>query len=206
MVRVAISVEGATEERFSELVLKPYLEQKNIFITPINMRGNINLRRVKREIEILTRSFDFVTTFYDFYGFKGKEHQDTKDTLESKMTQDINIDIVKKVIPYVQMYEFEGLIFSNPSILSSELIHKDKNLSVEDWANNILVDFENNPEKINNSEQTAPSKRLMKYTNYTKTTHGPNIAYKIGLAEIREKCKGFDKWLKTIENLVENRQ
>ena len=30
MVRVAISVEGATEERFSELVLKPYLEQKNI--------------------------------------------------------------------------------------------------------------------------------------------------------------------------------
>jgi hypothetical protein len=84
------------------------------------MRGNINLRRVKREIEILTRSFDFVTTFYDFYGFKGKEQQETKDTLESKMTQDINIDIVKKVIPYVQMYEFEGLIFSNPSILSSE--------------------------------------------------------------------------------------
>ena len=37
MVRVAISVEGATEERFSELVLKPYLEQKNIFITPINI-------------------------------------------------------------------------------------------------------------------------------------------------------------------------
>lgn len=33
MVRVAISVEGATEERFSELVLKPYLEQKYFYYT-----------------------------------------------------------------------------------------------------------------------------------------------------------------------------
>lgn len=201
MVRVAISVEGTTEERFTELVLKPYFMQKNIYITPINMKGDINLRRVKRELENLAYSFDFITTLYDFYGFKGKEDQDTKESLEDKILQNINPNIINKVIPYVQMYEFEALLFSNSSILGRELTHIERNISVETWANDILNQFENKPEKINNSEQTAPSKRLLNFTNYMKTTHGPNIVKNIGLDEIREKCQGFNSWIEKIERL-----
>lgn len=37
MVRVGISVEGATEERFIKITLVPHFMQKNIFITPVSM-------------------------------------------------------------------------------------------------------------------------------------------------------------------------
>ena len=70
MVRVGISVEGTTEERFVEMVLSPYLAQKNIYITPISMNGDVKLDRVKNELKKIGNSFDYVTTFYDFYGFR----------------------------------------------------------------------------------------------------------------------------------------
>ncbi|MGV8948978.1 MAG: DUF4276 family protein [Candidatus Paracaedibacter sp.] len=58
----------------------------------------------------------------------------------------------------------------------------------------------NNPEAINDSRETAPSKRLEKHTTYRKTTYGPNIAKEIGLSEIRQKCAGFDTWISMIES------
>ena len=41
MVRIGISVEGSTEVRFIQMLLQPYLEKQNIFVTPVSMRGNI---------------------------------------------------------------------------------------------------------------------------------------------------------------------
>jgi hypothetical protein len=96
------------------------------------------------------------------------------------------------------MYEFEGLLFSSPEAIASVLQDK----SLNSWATGILADFNNNPEKVNDSYETAPSKRLEKYTNYRKTTHGPNIAEQIGLAKIRDMCSGFDDWLTKLERLV----
>ena len=96
------------------------------------------------------------------------------------------------------MYEFEGLLFSSPEAIA--LVLQDESLNA--WANNILEDFDNNPEKVNNSTETAPSKRFEKSTNYRKTTHGPNIAKQIGLVKMRDMCSGFDHWLTTLEGLV----
>lgn len=71
MVRIGISVEGTTEERFIKQVLAPYLAAKLIFVVPISMGGDVKLDRVKNELKCMAASFDYVTTFYDFYGFKG---------------------------------------------------------------------------------------------------------------------------------------
>lgn len=59
------------------------------------------------------------------------------------------------------------------------------------------------PEAINDSEQTAPSKRLDAIFGgrYSKTEHGPLIAETIGLAVIRARCPRFDRWLRTLEAL-----
>jgi ribosome-interacting GTPase 1 len=81
MVRIGISVEGSTEVHFIQKLLQPYLEKKRIFITPVSMRGNISVDRVKYEINKLMYSFDYVSTFYDFYGFKGIKEEDTKEIL-----------------------------------------------------------------------------------------------------------------------------
>ncbi|MFI3199659.1 MAG: DUF4276 family protein [Methylococcaceae bacterium] len=195
MVRIGISVEGTTEERFIKTLLVPYLSQKEIYVTPVSINGNVSVDRVKHELRNLAYSFDYVSTFYDFYGFKGKVEGETKTTLESRIKGSIKEEIRGRLIPYIQMYEFEGLLFSSPAAIA--LVLQDESLNA--WANNILADFNNNPEKVNDSTETAPSKRLEKSTNYRKTTHGPNIAKQIGLAKMRNMCPGFNDWLTELE-------
>ncbi len=198
MVRIGISVEGATEERFVKMVLFPYLFNKQIEVSAISMGGDVKLDKVKAELKKIAYSFDYVSTFYDFYGFKGKSPDETKDTLEQKMLKHVHDSIQGKLIPYIQMFEFEGLLFSSPQAIASNLQKK----SLAQWAESILVSFNGNPEAINDSEQTAPSKRLETKTIYRKTTHGPNIAKEIGIDALREKCGGFHAWLLSLEGLV----
>jgi hypothetical protein len=59
------------------------------------------------------------------------------------------------------------------------------------------------PEDINNSQETAPSKRLAKifpYGRYGKVEHGALIAEAIGIETIRAKCPKFDAWITHLEN------
>lgn len=197
MVRIGISVEGTTEERFIKILLEPYLSQKGIYVTPVCINGNVSVDRVKHEIEKLAYSFDYVTTFYDFYGFKHKNLDETKVTLESKIRESVKEGLREKLIPYIQMYEFEGLLFSCPESIATVL----QDEALYSWANKVLIEFENNPEKINNSRETAPSKRFELAAKYRKTTHGPNISKQIGLAKMRKMCTGFDDWLTNLEAL-----
>lgn len=197
MVRVGISVEGETEERFFKSLLIPYLAKSDIFVSPINLGGNISINRVEKELKKLAHSFDYVSTFYDFYGFKGKSPNETKASLELRIYEAIiEEEIKRKIFPYIQMHEFEGLLFSSPDAIAYELQDK----SLVSWASQILQKFENQPEKINDSAETAPSRRLGKF-NYRKTTHGPNIAQLIGLENIRAMCPGFNEWMTHLERL-----
>lgn len=197
MVRVGISVEGPTEERFVKAVLAPYLETKQVFITPISIGGDVNVDRVKNELKNMAFSFDYVSTLYDFYGFKKKLDGENKSGLEQRIFNAAPESIKPRLIPYIQMYEFEGLLFSCPEGMERGL----NEAGVKEWCQAILDEFENNPEEINNSPETAPSKRLKNDTGYRKTTHGPNIAKEIGIVKIREMCPGFNEWLSKLEAL-----
>ncbi|NOQ36438.1 MAG: DUF4276 family protein [Methylococcaceae bacterium] len=200
MVRLAISVEGQTEEIFMKKVIVPYLREFEIYATPFLLGqtgGDVYLPRVKKDLNELARSFDKVTTFYDFYGFRGKDKEDTKLSLEQKIIDCIAVPLQQKIIPYIQMYEFEGILFASPDAIENNILQKD----LSDWAQKILSQFDDNPEKINDSPQTAPSKRLEKSSSYIKTVHGPNIAKEIGLDVLRKKCVGFGNWLNTLETL-----
>ena len=75
------------------------------------------------------------------------------------------------------MYEFEGILFSSSEAIENVIQEN----GVENWAQGVLDNFDGNPEEINDSRQTAPSKRLSKKTGYIKTVHGPDIAEEIGL-------------------------
>ena len=201
MVNVWISVEGSTEERFTKSTLNDHFAPMGIFLHPVNMGGNITLQRVSDDIKKLAHRDGYVTTMYDFYGFKDKSPGESKDSLEAKIKHSIdNPNISHRVFPYIQMYEFEGLLFSSPMAISNHVDAIIPSAKVLGWAKGILDHFGNNPEKINDSQETAPSKRLEKYTNYKKTIDGPNIAKEIGLFEIRQKCKGFNAWITMIES------
>jgi len=198
VVRVGISVEGVTEERFVKMVLLPYLLDRQVYVTPIPMGGGVTLAKVTAELKNFANDFNFVSTFYDFYGFKGKAANETKDTLEQRIREHAHDSIQERLIPYVQMYEFEGLLFSSPQAIANNM----QDQSLVEWAQSILKGFNANPEKINDSNITAPSKRLEEKTIYRKTTHGPNIAREIGIDVIRQRCAGFHAWLDNLEKLA----
>jgi len=200
MVRLAVSVEGLTEERFIAKVLVPHLLPYQIYVTPLLLGrngGDVSLSRVKKDLNQLANSFDKVTTLYDFYGFRGKGNDETKTSLEQKILDVVAAPLRHRVLPYIQMFEFEGLLFSSPDAMEAAIHEK----GVTAWAQSILDDFDGNPEDINNSEQTAPSKRLLENTGYIKTVHGPEIAELIGLAALKQRCVGFGAWMEQLENL-----
>lgn len=200
MVRLAISVEGQTEERFVKQVMVPHLQDRGIYAIPLTLGrggGDVSFYRIKKDLDNLAKSFDKVTTLYDFYGFRGKESGETKASLENRILECVAPILQPCVIPYVQMYEFEGLLFSSPEAIENNIPQE----GLADWAKGILQQFADDPEKINDSKITAPSKRLLRQTDYIKTVHGPNIAQEIGLDALREKCTGFATWLDTLEAL-----
>ena len=211
MVNLSISVEGQTEENFVKVVLAPYFRTltrpkivKAILIGGLG--GDVSYKRTKIDLEAEARdvSVDYVTTLYDFYGFKDYVSGDTNTSIETKILQNIDPAYQAKIIPYIQVYEFEGILFSDPPALSKCIRLKQTKLSVGtilSWANTVLNSAHGNPEGINNKPNTAPSKRLEEYTNYKKTHHGPLIASHIGLLKMRSACKNFNNWMSILDAL-----
>ena len=201
MVRVGVSTEGFTELRFIEQVLMPHLCSMKVEITPINKNGNVSVETASKEIVTIFKNFPYVTTLYDFYGFHGKQSGESKSSLEDRLMKAIPQNLRQNFIPYIQMHEFEGLLFSSPCSIASVL--NDSNL--DSWATNILQQFNNNPEDINDSPNTAPSKRLenqLPAFYYRKSVHSLRIAKLAGLNKLRTACPGFHAWVEQIEQLA----
>ena len=99
-------------------------------------------------------------------------------------------------IPYIQLHEFEALIFSSKeSIYNNFETQKINKPEIE----KIFNEFQN-PEEINNNPNTAPSKRLLKnIQGYNKIIDGVAIIENAGLPKILEKCSRFKSWLETID-------
>ena len=80
MIRLAISVEGQTEEDFVKSVLAGHLRMKDVETTPILLGrargtgdgGNVRIEPLTKEIVKLCQSFDAVTSLVDFYEFRDK--------------------------------------------------------------------------------------------------------------------------------------
>jgi hypothetical protein len=87
MVRLGISVEEQTEERFVKDVLAPHLMTFEVHAIPVIVAtsraasgkkakgGGINVDRVRNEISRLLKGFHdgYVTCLYDYYGFEGRK-------------------------------------------------------------------------------------------------------------------------------------
>lgn len=204
MKRLCIVCEGKTEREFVRDCLSDHLFKKNLSVKSIDMGGNVKILRVVNHIRDAYRSFDYITTLVDFYGFKDANGRN-KTQLEIDIMAGLKIAISgldsRRIIPYIQMYEFEGLLFTD--------IEEFKWI-IDGWtpkARKALLDIRNefnSPEDINNSENTAPSKRLKKiFPDYDdiKAEYGPIIASEIGLPKIRQECPLFSAWVARLESL-----
>jgi hypothetical protein len=212
MIRLCVICEGPTEAEFVKQVLYPHLLQIGILTRGSILQarsgsgkgGRVTVERVAEMIRNEYPDSDRITTFVDFYGFKDRLGRN-RARLESDIMAATQTFIGKRfndayVLPYVQMHEFEALLFADVRHFAQILGQfDDAKLSA---LQEIRAAFDS-PEHINDSFETAPSKRLERlFTRYKKPLYGSLIASKIGLGQIRAECKQFDKWLQHIEAWV----
>jgi hypothetical protein len=197
MLRIAVSVEGATEREFVTQVLAPYFAQQQKFLQAIDMRGNVSLDKIKHELQTLLHSFDYITTLYDFYGFKKRENRSIEQ-LEQAILDCVATERQACFIPYVQQYEFEALLFAAPKVMAEYFFEPDKYTQIE----RIVRDC-GGPEGINDGFDTCPNRRIKGlFGAFDKKLDGPEICKEIGLAQIRANCPRFDAWLGKLEAIV----
>ena len=219
-IEIMVLAEGKTEEIFVNDLLVPYMAPKNIYLYPTQISkpgqkgGDVRFARAQRDIgmHLKQRQDTYVTTFIDFYGTKewpglnavrsGATPGEIAQTInEATKTEVGNLFADRRpdtrFIPYVAVHEFEAMLFSDIDLLSARLtVNREK-------VEQVLSEY-GEPEAVNNSPETAPSKRLDGWSlngKFPKTTAGIVIARQIGIPTIREKCPLFDNWLTTIENI-----
>jgi len=226
LTRLLVHVEGQTEEQFVNEVLAPYLY--NVGYTLVSPRlvgaARSRIRRggicgwptAKNEIykHLSGDKEALATTFVDFYAlpksgsglWPGRDNCDHLLTLDKPthvaarlmddFSSDYAWDVSSRFIPYVAMHEFEALLFSHPERMASAFGRVDLAPHFQN-----IRDLYPTPEHINDSPQTAPSKRIIGLMpKYDKVLMGNLAAIDITLDTMRAECAGFNSWLEALEN------
>ena len=221
--RINFVVEGQTEEVFVNTVLQSYFAplfintaahsittQQNRRAPHIMHRGGLSTYRhayddikkwTKREKAGNVR----FTTMFDLYGlpddFPGYEEA------AKELDPYLRVSILERAfkesigdwrfIPYIQLHEFESLLFSDLQKLGAEF---------PDYSENIHKLTEttskfSSPELINDGVTTAPSKRIIgAIPDYKigKATWGSIITSEIGIPTLKSQCLHFREWIEQL--------
>lgn len=227
MVRLYLFAEGQTEQTFADNLLKPHLAQHGVFMHnpvliaharkkgTVHRGGGRKYKPVKDDILRFLKqekgSNVFFTTMIDLYAiapeFPGLPEAESLrqnpiqrvEFLEKRFAADIN-DV--RFIPYIQLHEYEAYLFSDPTCF--EFLYD--NCSDKVASLKTIADSYETPELINDSPDTAPSKRIItQFPAYekAKVADGAQLAELIGLETIRNRCPHFNAWLSKLESLSE---
>ena len=188
MIRLAIGVEGETEEEFVKTVLAAHLRRRGVEPQPIKPRGrggDISVSLLGEQMSRLQWNFDLVTSLVDFYGFRGRQQDETVEELEQRIDAEVDRLVGRdwdrsRVFAYVQRHEFEGLLFSEDDAFAALL---DASPQSVQSLHGIRAEFLT-PEDIDDGPATAPSKRINQLIpEYRKRTYGPLLAEEIGTGD-----------------------
>jgi len=218
--RVVVIVEGATEESFVKGPLAEALWPRQVYLTPIilgvpgHQGGRTNYARVQKD---LLRQFKqdptaYCSTMIDFYGlghgFPGTplpQHLGNIRKVE-QIERAIKDDICARIpdfrpdvrlIPYLSLHEYEGLLFSDPDALAQAL----KQPKLASRLYQVRNDFPT-PEDINDGPETAPSKRVIAvYSGYRKVIEGTLAVRAVGVERMHRECEHFRNWVERLKSL-----
>jgi len=218
-IAITVIVEGQTELRFVKDILAPYLGAKGIFMTPIMISkpgqkgGDVRFARAINDIgkHLKQRNDTFVSLLIDYYGI-GRDWPGLNDVIQGSTPAVIAGAICKatkaavdkelseyhstvRFVPNIIVHEFEALLFSDAATLAQNLqVHHQQVLTILEKCGE--------PESIDNSPHSAPSKRLAQLCGrYKKTSMGITIAKAIGIDKMRDRCPVFNGWLIAVEAL-----
>ena len=137
MSRVVVIVEGATEESFVNGPLAEALWKRDVYLTPVilgvpgHKGGRPNYARVRKDLlrQLKQDAAAYCSTMIDFYGlgegFPGTPLPQQLTNIEKveHIERAIKDDICNRIpdfrpdvrlIPYLSLHEYEGLLFSDP--------------------------------------------------------------------------------------------
>jgi hypothetical protein len=226
MARLYLFGEGRTEETFADRLLKPHLASHGVYLHPTSVAharrrgkthrgGGRNYEPMRNDImRFLAQQKApdvFFTTMIDLYGLSAGfprldeaerlRHMPVErvEFLEQAFADDI-ADPRSRFIPYIQLHEYEAILFSEPSFFRYSYERHEKQIAELQK----IADSYPTPELIDDGPQTAPSKRIItQIPDYddAKPAVGPDVAELIGLDVIRAKCPHFNDWLSRLEKL-----
>ena len=216
MKRLVIIAEGETEESFVNNILCPFFCSKGIynsiqcFKTKHSHGGMSKYSYIKKDIlniiyekdVVVSMMIDFYRLPSDFPGFNDlkvtQTHQEQANLLETRIKKDLEDSqnqLFDNFIPYIQLHEFEALVFA--SISGIDFLFERSEMDYNGLMN--VIQQYPNPEDINNHPDTAPSVRLKKLiSGYNKVLHGIDIINTVGMAELLEKCPRFKTWIESM--------
>ncbi len=224
MKHIIIVCEGQTEQSFCNDVLQKHFNELDIYIYYPTIKkpqgGIVKWEFLKSQVEkhLIDDNRAFVTTLIDYYGMQARHKYPFWQTvqsyadknlavtqIESGMLADLSPDFKSRFIPYIQLHEFEGLLFSDMNVFNNNF--EESEFLDYGYLVNTINQYPN-PELINDGNETAPSKRLSKIIkgyfsdneNY-KVVYGSLLAHDIGLQKIRSKCPRFNNWITRLENI-----
>ena len=229
MSRLLLHVEGETEETFVNELLAPHLYTQGYNSVRARIVGNARQRdrrggirdwnAVRRDITNHLRedSGSFATTMVDYYrlprsgqrAWPGRARALTlpfaekADTVEAELLADIGGEMgggfdQSRFVPYVMMHEFEALLFSDCEQFGRGIGHQHLAASFQGIRDQFA-----SPEEIDDSPETAPSKRVESLVaGYQKPLLGILAALEIGLGAMRRECPHFATWLSRLEALT----
>lgn len=223
MIRVVVICEGQTEETFIRDVIAPILAPQQIFLTArlistskTSKGGALSYERVKRFVLNTLKEQDnlFVTTFFDLYALdnafpgyvESKQQTDVYKkvaVLEQAFKNDVasgNFSFANRLLPYIQPYEFEGLLFSD----IEKLTHIESSWSQVTSRLQAVRTNAETPEHINDGYETKPSAQLEKHLcnpSFRKTLHGTLAIEAIGIDTLLAECRHFSRWYNELVEL-----
>ena len=227
MSRLLVHVEGQTEETFVNELLGDHLVERGYETVGARLVGNPRVKRggirpwqgVRRDIlrHLKEDRSAIATIMVDYYGlphdWPGRaEAADERSTsgkaehVEAALLADISEEMgtrfdTRRFLPLVMMHEFEALLFSDPDRFAQGIGMP----NLAQGLNRIRQQFES-PEDINDSDLTAPSKRIEGlFPGYEKPLFGVIGALEIGIAVMRKECPHFNDWLNRLEVLPTKR-
>lgn len=214
MKRLIIICEGPTEQAFCNDLLRDYFQSKDIILEAPTIKhsngGIVSWDTLRKQIvRHLNEGNSIVSLFVDYYRIRDsyrfpgwmdsktiKNIYERMHYLFERMSLNMDEKLRSRFVPYIQLHEFEGLLFSDISVFQNNFTKNELNFSLLESA----VNSADTPEEINNGPATAPSERLKKAVcGYDKVTDGAFLALEIGLETIREKCILFNEWIERLE-------
>jgi hypothetical protein len=229
--RLIVAVEGQTEDNFVRRILQPHLWDYGISVSATIVgnakaaaRGNSGKAARgggcytdwERDIRNCLKDNpapDFrLTTLFDLYGLPDdfpERARTTSDCSQADRCDRLQQAMASRIddwrfIPYLQLHEFEALVIACLPDLEA-LYDAPDQLAGLARLQAELASLE--PEEINDSKETAPSKRLERLIpGYRKTQHGPDVIELTGLTHVRNRCPRFNAWLRQLEGLSAEQQ